>query len=139
MAAPIIDILAGIKTRLLTIPGLRVVAYVAPQVNPPVAIVGIPPVSNYHSTMGRGKYQLEPTVTVLVSAAADEAGQQRLLAYANPTGDQSVVTAIEADRSLAGVVDDCVVDSFRPLGLEEVGAIGYFGGIWSLRVVASGV
>ncbi|MEU8055710.1 hypothetical protein [Microbispora bryophytorum] len=139
MAPSIIEILEGIESRLATIPGLRTSEIVPDQVNPPIAVVGVPPISNYHATMGRGKFALEPTVTVIVSSAMDRSGQRALAEYANPTGDKSIVAAIEGDKTLGGVVDDCIVVSFDPLGLESVGAVDYYGGLFTLRVVASGV
>lgn len=139
MAAPtILQVMQGIETRLATITGLRVNDVIPDQINPPQAIVGVPPIPRYHATMQRGRFQLEPTVTVLVSAALDRVGQEALAEYANPTGAKSIITAIEADKTLGGVVDDCIVTSFRPLGLEEVGLIGYYGGVFDLQVIAQG-
>ena len=140
MAAPTIaQILAGVETRLATIDGLRVSDIVPDQINPPAAIVGVPEIPDYHATQRRGYFIVSPTVTVLVSAALDRVGQMKLADYASPAGALSVVSAIEADRTLGGVVDDCIVTSFRPLGLEEVGLIGYYGGLFTLRVAAQGV
>lgn len=140
MAAPTIEqIMLGIETRLKTITGLRVAEYVADQINPPAAVVGVPEIDSYHATMGRGRFTLEPTVTVFTSAALDRVGQLKLASYANPTGANSVVAAIEGDKTLGGVVEDCIVVSFRPLGMEEVGVIGYYGGEFTLRTIASGV
>lgn len=139
MAPTIVEVMQGIEARLETIAGLRVSDVVPDQINPPQGIVGVPPIPAYHATMGRGKFTIEPTVTVLVSAAQDRSGQQNLAAYADPTGDKSVVVAIEGDKTLGGVVDDCVVVSFEPLGLQEVGLVGYYGGRFQLRAIASGV
>lgn len=139
MAAPTIrQVLEGIETRLETISGLRVAAWVADQVNPPQAVIGVPPVPTYRSAFLRGNFLLEPTVTLLVSAALDRAGQLALADYANPTGALSVITAVEADKTLGGIVEECLVQSFQPLGLEQVGVIGYYGGIFQLRVIAQG-
>ncbi|TDE40501.1 hypothetical protein E1295_31880 [Nonomuraea mesophila] len=139
MAPTIAAIMQGIETRLETIAGLRVSSYVADQINPPQAFVGVPEIPDYHATMRRARITVEPTVTVLVSAALDRVGQMKLAEFANPDGALSVVAAIEGDRKLGGVVDDCIVASFRPLGLEEVGLIGYYGGVFALRVAARGV
>lgn len=139
MAATIVQIMQGIEGRLSTIDGLRVAAISPDQINPPQAVVGVPVIDSYHQTMGRGRIHLAPTVTVLVSAGLDRVGQQRLAGYANPTGGQSIVAAVEADKTLGGVVEDCIVVSFRPLGLEEVGLVGYYGGVFDLRVIATGV
>ena len=138
--ANLTDILIAIEGRLATIPGLRLpgTGLIVDQVNPPAAQVGIPPVDSYRETMRRGKWLIQPTITVLVSASLDRTGQLALAEYANPTGARSILAAVEGDRTLGGVVDDCIVQSFRPLGLEEVGLIGYYGGEWTLLVAASG-
>lgn len=139
-AATLTAIMGGLRDRLATISGLRASDVSPGQINPPAAIVGVPSVPEYRSTMGRGVFTVEATVTVLVSAGAPTDQAQRDLAtYADVTGVNSIPTAIEADRTLGGVVADCVVTAFRPLGLEEVGAIGYYGGVFTVLVVAPGV
>lgn len=139
MPAPtILQVIQGIDARLATISGLRHNAFNADQINPPHAIVGVPPIENYRQTMQRGRFLLQPQVYILVSAALDRVGQAALAGYANVTGATSIPAAIEADRTLGGVAEDCVVDSFRPLGMEEVGLIGYYGGVFELRVIALG-
>lgn len=143
MAAPTLaQVMTGLETRLDTITGLRASDISPDQVNvsanASVAIVGVPTIPRYHATMGRGKMDFQFSVTVLVSAQLDRAGQQRLAGFANPTGPTSVVAAIEADKNLGGVVDDCQVVSFRPLGLEEVNQIGYYGGEFVVEVIATG-
>jgi hypothetical protein len=139
MAPTIEQIMDGIETRLATISGLRVSDVSPGQINPPCAIVGVPAITSYHATFGSGRMTLDDiTVTVLVSAAVDRVGQKKLAGYANPTGSTSIKAAVEGDKTLGGVVDDCIVVSFRPLGLDEVGVIGYFGGIFQLRAIAIG-
>lgn len=138
MAPTIEQIMLGVETRLKTITGLRAEEYVPDSINPPCAIVGVPPVE-YHATFGNGHMKLPCTVTVLVSAALDRQGQLKLAGYVNPTGATSIKAAIEGDSTLGGVVSDCKVMSFRPLGIEEVGVVGYYGGVFDLLIVATGV
>jgi hypothetical protein len=137
-AATITAIMDGIETRLLTISGLRVSEVIPGQINPPHAIVGCPPIPKYHATMGMGHMQLDFTVTVLVSSTIDRVGQRKLADYANPAGSQSIRAAIEGDRTLGGAVSDCIVTAFEPLGLEDVGQLNYFGGVFTLQVIALG-
>lgn len=139
MAPTIEQIMDGLEARLATISGLRVSDVSPGQISPPCAIVGVPAITSYHATFGSGRMTLDDlTVTVLVSAAIDRVGQKKLAGYANPTGSTSIKAAVEGDKTLGGVVDDCIVVSFRPLGLDEVGVIGYFGGIFQLRAIAIG-
>lgn len=140
MTAPTLKaIMLGIEARLATIAGLRTSEIVPDQISPPHALVGLPPIPVYRSSMQRGTYELDLTVTVLVSAGVSRVGQLLLAEYASVSGANSIPLAIEADRSLGGTVDDCVVTSFRPLGLDEVGAISYYGGVFTLKTLASGV
>lgn len=129
----------GIETRLKTIAGLRVTEFTPDQVTPPAAFVGVPPIPEYRSTFGRGIYTLTPTVTVLTSTALDRVGQLKLAGYANPTGSTSIAVAIEGDRTLGGLVDECWVTAFRPTGFETAGGLTYYGGVFDLTVKARGV
>jgi hypothetical protein len=138
MATTIEQIMLGIEVRLKTITGLRVEEYVPDQINPPQAIVGVPPIPEYRATMQRGIYRIEPTVTVLVSAALDRTGQLKLASYCNVTGASSIPAAIEADKTLGIAGVECIVKSFQPLGLRDVGALGYYGGVFQLAVIATG-
>lgn len=129
------QILEGIEERLATT-GLRSYAFVKDNIAPPAAVVGVPPIESYQEAYGRGKYSFQPTITVLTSAALDRTGQLDLADYASVSGSLSVFAAIEADRTLGGAAEDCQVVSFRPLAQEEVGAIGYYGGLFVLNVLA---
>lgn len=136
--ATIPEIMLGIQERLDTIDGLEAKDHAPDQLTTPTAFVSVPPIPNYRLTMKRGTYEIRPTVTVVVSAANSEDGQYTLAQYMTPFGDKSIVKAIEGDRTLGGRVDDCVVESFEPIGLENIGEIEYFGGVFTLRVLARG-
>lgn len=139
MAAPTLaELMQGLEDRLQTISGLRTAAFLADAINPPMAIVGVSPVDNYHQTMGRGRMDLSFSIYILVSGALDRVGQMALAGYANPTGATSIVSALYGDKTLGGKAEDIHVRSFRPLGTEEVNLIGYFGGLFDVRVIALG-
>lgn len=130
------QVMQGIETALLTIDGLRGSDTSPDQIVPPWFFVGVPPVPSYHTSFAGPRPTLEPTITVLVSAAVSRAGQLKLAGYADPTGDQSIPAAIAADRTLGGLVNDCQITRFDPLGIEDVAAIGYWGGRFTCRVLA---
>ena len=137
--ATIEQIMQGIEARLETIEGLNVTSYMADQINPPQAIVGVPPVDDFRRSFGSaGELQISPTVTVLVSAALDRVGQIKLASYVDKTGASSVFAAIDADKTLSLEGVDCTVRSFQPLGLKDVGVIGYYGGVFTLFCLATG-
>lgn len=135
MAVDLADIMAAIETRLQSIQGLRVSDVIPSQITASEAVVGVPPIPNYQTSLAMGRPELEPTILVLVSKVVDRVGQRKLAAYASPTGPQSIPEVIQADRRLGGVVSDCYVRSFQPLGLQEVGVLGFFGGLFTLRVL----
>jgi hypothetical protein len=107
------------------------------QITVPVGIIGVPAI-NYRETMQRGRASMNPTITLLVSQNLTVEGQRALRAYADMTGANSIIAAVEGDKTLGGVVDDCVVWDYRELGLEQVGQIGYYGGLFTLRVLLTG-
>jgi hypothetical protein len=127
----------GIETRLLTIPDLNVTAESPDQITVPQAWVGVPPIPQYHATMANGRLRLSPTITIAVSRNLTRGGQLQLARFADPAGTYSVKAAIEADKTLGGVVQDCIVVDFDPRP-ADVGAFGFYGGVWNLQVVALG-
>ena len=138
MAATIPQIMTGIETRLKTVPGLKTADH-AP--GDPIAPCAFPlvPAFTYRETMGRATYSLPFRVAVVVAGQVDRVGQHNLAEYASQTGARSIRAALEGDKTLGGLVQDLVVDSFDPDGLVDVGLAGYVGGIFNLRVLASGV
>lgn len=134
----LLDVMEGLEAALATIPGLRVSDVVPDQINPPQAVVGVPPVPAYRETFRMGTSRIEMPMWVFVSAAVDRVAQHSLAAYASPSGERSVRAAVEADRTLGGRVQDVTIRDFRPLGLEEVGQVGYFGGVWTALVLING-
>jgi hypothetical protein len=139
MALDIIAVMVALRDRLRTIDGLRAHEYEPDQINPPVAFPLVPAISSYRETMRRGTLVVPMQIAVLVGAQVDRVGQRRLAEFANPVGDRSIRAALEdGDKTLGGLIHDLVVDSFEPRGLEEVGLINYYGGLFSVRVIASG-
>lgn len=137
--ATIAQMMAGVEARLATIAGLRTADVSPTQVVPPCAFVTVPSIPEYRVTMGRGRYRLSMSVVVLVSAGGpDRLAQLKLASYADVSGASSIPAAIEGDKTLGGAVENCIVEDFRPLGIEEVGALGYYGGVFGLFVVAAG-
>jgi len=133
--AELLDVMDGLEEALARIPGMRVSSEVPGQVTPPHAVVGVPPIQEYRVVFQLGVTRLEMPIYVFVSAAVDRVGQRLLAELASPTGPRSVRAAVEADRTLGGRVADVTVRDFRPLNLEEVGQIGYLGGLWNLSIL----
>lgn len=139
MAATIQQIMTGLKGRLATISGLRAYDYAPDDPNPPCAFPLVPMIRSYRETMGHTSYVIPFQIVVLTGAQLDRSGQQRLAGYASQTGPTSIRAALEdTDPTLGGIVDDLIVDSFDPAGIQEVGLVGYYGGTFAVRVVAPG-
>lgn len=138
MAAKIPLIMAAIQTRLATISDLNTYDHAPGNPTAPAAFPLVPSFG-YRETMGRGIYVLQFRVAVLVAGQLDQVGQHLLAEYASQTGDLSIRAALEGDKTLGGLVHDLVVDTFESGGLDDVGLAGYVGGIFSVRVIASGV
>lgn len=140
MAAPTIkQIVTAIEDKFQTIEGLRHLNH-APggQIAPPVAFVSLSPI-NYRQVFGARKFSLAPRVIVLVSAATDRLREQLLAEYADIEGAKSIFAAFggAGGTDLGGLVDHCFATDFQPLGREDVGQLGYYGGAWDLSVMAS--
>lgn len=139
MAAPtIVQVLAGIEVQLQTIPGLRTSQAVPEQASPPEAFVGVPDIPSYHQSFAHGHFLLHPTITILVSKAYSRTAEIMLAGYADIAGTNSIHAAIEKDLTLGGIVDNCIVESFRRTSGEEIGVIGYVAGVFQLKVIAKG-
>jgi hypothetical protein len=137
MASSIQEIMTALETRLDTISGLKTWDFATDNPVFPAAFPLLPEFT-YRDTMKRGTYTIRFRVALLVGAGISRAGQRTLAAYASQTGDKSVRAAIEADKTLGGLVEDCFVESFDPTGLQQVGFSDYYGGTFTVPVFASG-
>lgn len=140
MATAVQAIMGAFKTRLMTVDARLNCYDHAP--GSPLAPAAFPlvPAFSYRESMGRGTYVLQFRVAVLVANQLDREGQFLLAEFASQTGARSIRAALEGDKKLGGLVHDLVVDSFDPTGLEDTpGLGGYIGGIFNVRVIASGV
>lgn len=110
MAATISQVNAGIAARLQTISGLRVFDYQPDNAYPPFAFPSLTNIE-YHKAMAGGAQIYTYLITVVTGRVDEKSGQDELDAYASYSGDRSVRAAIEADRTLGGVVDTLILSS----------------------------
>lgn len=134
----------AVATRLATVSLTRAYSLSPGSVTLPsggaAAVVTVPPVPSYRAAFARGTIQITDwPIYILTSSAMNELGQRQLAEYLSWTGSKSVALALENEPTLAGAVDDLLVQSSRQLGLEEAGGIGYFGGLILLTVQLPGV
>ena len=118
MTATITQVKTGLAARLATITGLRTYAYQPDQLNAPMAYSNLNSIT-YHRTFG-GMTEQEYTVTVIVARATERTAEASVDGYTAYDGTTSVRAAIEADRTLGGVVDDLIVESAT--GIQSVSA-----------------
>jgi len=132
--ATVKDIRSAIASKLSAIQGLRVTAYVPDSPNPPCAFVE-PNSINYDSTFGRGMDEYDFDVTILVQRVTSERiGQDSLDAYASGAGSFSVKSAIELDRTLGGLVQDCRVTGLTSYGQASFGENTYLAAVFAVKV-----
>ena len=136
--ATLIAIRAGIATALGNIAGLQVNATATGTIDVPAAV--IMPASGefvtYGATINEPTDDWSLTIMLFVSRADDLAGQAALDAYIAPTGVQSIAATIQANQTLAGLVDDCNVSGARSYGTFEYNSVSYFGCEFPVRVLA---
>lgn len=103
----------AIATKLQTTCGLNAFPYeVVPQVYPRARVLPDTPTIVYHGTFGTsGMSELAFNVEVAVSSPDPVAGQKVLATYIGTGVSTSVLDALEADVTLAGAVDNLVVES----------------------------
>lgn len=134
--ASLADIRGAIKTRLLTIAGLRAEDLVAGPINPPLAVVGFPERIDYDRSMGRGTDETVIPIRIYVAQGVTRAANDLLEGYLNKTGATSVKAAIEGDRTLGATVADCRMRAMTGAGVVEVANVQYLYAEWELVYLA---
>ena len=135
MAATVSQIMTGLKTRLGTISGLRAADYLPDNFNPPIAIPALDRIE-YHRASAGGAAVHEITVSVIVGSASERSAQTRLDGYLSYSGATSVRAAVEADTTLGGVAQTCVVDSASSLSTIEIATTKYLVASFTVTVYA---
>ena len=122
-----------INANLATIPGLRTVENVPDIVNPPTAVVSLDTIE-YDGTFQNNLTTLNFTIFVVVSRASERMAQRRLNQFVAPTGQYSVKSAVESNRSLDGTVADLRVRSVNNIGSLELDTQEYMAAEFVLTV-----
>jgi hypothetical protein len=128
---------AGLAANLSAIQSAQWSAYRLANAGPPCGYVWIGPIT-YHQTMGTTSRadNLDLMVTVLASLATDIGGQKRLERFLDASGPDSVLTAVEADRTLGGNCDSLyVVDCTGEQIYAPEGKGPYIGADFTVRIL----
>lgn len=127
---------SGMATRLATISGLRVASELPDNPNPPIAIVNLRNI-NYDQAFGKGLAVYTFVVTVIVGRAAERVAQQKLNDYLDNTGNQSIKTAIESDKTLGGAAFDTRVVSLDNIGNVQLSDATYLAAEFTVNVYSN--
>jgi len=131
------DLRTGLANRLATISGLRSLAYIPDNPQPPVAVV-MPGRITYDQAFGRGSDEYSFTIMLIVGRVADRASQTTLDGYCESSGSRSVKAAIEGDRTLGGKALDCRVTEMTNQGSLAIGDVTYHTAEFNVSVIAAG-
>lgn len=131
-------VMEALRNTLSAVDGLSVSLSPTGTIKPPHAIVGVPTILDYRKAVAGARLDLEVSITLLTSSAFDETGALRLADYSTPNSERSIFQAIENDRTLSGTVEQAQIRDFRPLGADEYGSIGYYGGEFTCVVMVRG-
>ena len=110
MSYSVTEIKTGISNALATIPGLRAYAQQPDNINAPFAWPMLESIT-YNGAMRGGLITNVFTVSVCVGRVSERTAQTALDGFLSYEGATSVRAALEADRSLGGVVQNLLVES----------------------------
>lgn len=102
----------------------RVFDYIPDQIPTPAAVVGNLTL-NFDNAQSRGSDSADVDVIIIVSRMNERGAQDKLDAYLASTGDASIKTAIELDRTLGGTLATLRVIRATPIEVEVAG-VTYF-------------
>lgn len=119
-----------------TATGLRTVDHIPSTINPPALFVALG--TNERGAMARGQQELAFEVVVFTSRTVDRVGQSALYEYASFGGQLSVWKAVDDTPTLGLTDTNAAVLRYRPIGVEEIAAYGYFGGVFEVLVLTTG-
>ena len=126
MAGELSTIRKGLATALGRVDRLRVSELIPEQVNPPVAVITRASV-DYTQAMSGGLTEWSMQVQLVAGRMADQQTQRQIDAWLSWDNPQSVRQAIEADRSLGGACQTCLVTDAEALTAIQIGDSEYIG------------
>jgi hypothetical protein len=123
----------ALEDKLNDITGLRVYDYVPAAVNVPCVILSVGEIER--QTMGRASMMFTFDAAVLLSRGSERVAQQSLYTYASFSGASSIWKQIDDNHTLGLSDVEAKVMRYRPLGIEEIAAYGYVGGVFEIIIV----
>jgi len=132
------NVMDELGTKLDPIPGLRVKAYNADSVVPPVAIVSLPDGIDFDATYGRGSDSMTLVVDVLVGKVSDRKSRDAIARYADGSGSHSVKQALDSSNTNTYQSCDAVTVASVDFGVSDEAGIDYLAGRFTVNVTGSG-
>lgn len=132
------NIRVAVASALKNIPGVTSTSpWNVPSIDTPcLFVMGTGPIS-YDDTFGRGTDRLSLIVRGIVGTV-DSVGSQRLLSqWVAGTGNTSVKTALQSDRTLGGLVDDLRVTDYSGDQYVNINGTDYVYGDWTVDILFS--
>lgn len=136
--ASIGDVATALAKTVSLATGVRATDHVPSNLNPPALFVAFNRLSVV--TMARGSVDLWFDCVIFTSKTVDRVGQQSLYEYLSPSGEKSILKAVfdSPTLGLENTSASPVSDDTRALGVEEIAAYGYFGGVVPVLVATDG-
>lgn len=126
----------GLAANLQTISGLRASGDIPDNPTPPIAIVQLNRVE-YDNAFNKGLTIYNFVVSVVVGRASERTAQDRLNAFATPTGASSIKLAVQSDRTLGGSAYDVRVSEMQNIGAVLLGGESYLAADFAVQVYAN--
>lgn len=126
----------GLATNLQTITGLRATADITDNPTPPIAIVQLNRVE-YDNAFNKGLTIYNFVISVVVGRASERSAQDRLNAFATPSGASSIKLAVQTDRTLGGSAYDVRVSEMQNIGAVLLGGENYLAADFAVQVYAN--
>lgn len=126
----------GLATNLQTITGLRATGDITDNPTPPIAIVQLNRVE-YDNAFNKGLTIYNFVVSVVVGRASERTAQDRLNAFATPSGASSIKLAVQSDRTLGGSAYDVRVSEMQNIGAVLLGGESYLAADFAVQVYAN--
>lgn len=114
----------GIATNLRTISGLRAIATIPDNPNPPLAII-YPQNMEYDDSFNRGLTTYTFRLVVVVGRVDERSAQNKLDAFVSSTGASSIKLAVESDKTLGGAAFDTRVSAMTNYGSIDISEVTY--------------
>lgn len=126
----------GLKTRLETIPGLRVYApnELPKKINEVPAAIILPGATEYDQTFGNATQTVIFRVLIILTNQDQPEALAKIYDYADSTGNSSVYAAVDGDTTLDGNADDSRVTDNSGAGAITWGGHEYLGTEFTVEV-----